>query len=106
MSHPTPDTSVSLADYWQMLDRHDWFYDYIDDYRLWSRANAEHNRLQDIADQSPEHAALFDAMEAHGWQRGPLPPQPVAGPTLAQSAAATIGMFALVMGPFLAWAFQ
>lgn len=105
MSHL--DTAVSLSDYWQMLDRHDWYFDYIDDYYSWSRANKEHEQLLSITKQSPEHDALYYAMKAHRFDRtGPLPPQPVAGPTTAQSLAATVGMFGLIMFSFFAWAYQ
>lgn len=69
---------VPLRAYWEMLSRHDWTHPYSDDHSVWERGNDELKRLQSIAKQSPEHAALFDAMEAHGWHRGPLPPQPEA----------------------------
>lgn len=102
--------SVPLSEYWEQLSRHDWTHPYSDDHGVWERGSAELRRLREIATQSEEHRALFDAMEAHGWHRGPLPPLPDAAvsvfPPLSHSIVATIGLFALIMGSFFGWAFQ
>lgn len=69
---------VPLRAYWEMLSRHDWTFHYSDDPYWYRAGKTERDRLERIADQSPEHRALFDAVEAYGWHRGPLPPQPEA----------------------------
>lgn len=78
MSHPTPATAVSLRDYWDQLDRHDWLYEYSDDFTWWSRANKERHYLRAIARQSPEHAALYWVMREWAHGRGEKPVQPEA----------------------------
>lgn len=107
MNTATEYTPVPLSDYWLMLKDHNWNYYYRDEGSAeWVRGEEEDRRLRAIASGSQEHDDLYEAMFTWSCCDVPLPPQPVAGPTLAQSATATIGLYALTMGSFLAWGMQ
>lgn len=58
---------MNLADYYDLLEKHDWFYGYSDDHRAWRKGQAEAHQLFAIAKQSPEHDALYKAYSAHIW---------------------------------------
>ena len=62
---------VSLAEYWDMLDRHDWYYPFSDDGRTYSAGKRDADRLIKLTMQSPEHAALYEAFEKHHYTGNP-----------------------------------
>jgi hypothetical protein len=75
---------MSLAEYWDELNRHDWYYPYSDDHRVWLRGVKDEQRLEAIAKESPAHQELYDKFAKHhfsgapwGTEKQPLPPQPV-----------------------------
>lgn len=70
--------SVSLRGYWQMLRQHDWTHGYSDDSSVYQAGRDNQRKLAEITAQSPDHAALFKAMERWGWKQGELPQQPEA----------------------------
>jgi len=38
-------TTEAIGEFYSELSRHDWFYDYSDDYRVWTRGNDVRNEL-------------------------------------------------------------
>jgi ribonucleotide reductase alpha subunit len=56
---------VTLKEYWEQLNAHDWYYEMSDDHRVWKAGFREQTRLEELAKQSKEHAALFNAFAAH-----------------------------------------
>lgn len=50
---------MSLKDYYQKLESHDWYYDYSDDYTVWSRGHRIHQQLKEISKLSKEHEQLY-----------------------------------------------
>jgi hypothetical protein len=55
----------TLQSYWDMLYRHDWYYDFSDDGSVRRAGQAAEAKLQAIAKASPEHQALWDGWSAH-----------------------------------------
>lgn len=52
---------MSLDDYKQLLSRHDWYYAYSDDHRVWKAGNESQQRIEALALLSPEHAQAYFA---------------------------------------------
>lgn len=78
-----PDTPMTLEEYYRELEYHDWYYHYTDDHSVWLRGQANAERIDRIAEQSPEHRALRDAWAAHQFsgppwntERAPKPERP------------------------------
>lgn len=74
---------MELGEYYDELEKHDWFYDYSDDHSVWRRGQAARNKLSSIASQSPEHKALWDGFNKHvfsgpnwGTEKAPKPEKP------------------------------
>lgn len=74
---------VSLPKYWEMLCQFDWFYDFSDDLNTWERGKRDHEKIEAIANQSPEHKKLFEDFKKHmssgpayGTERLPRPERP------------------------------
>lgn len=62
---------VSLVDFWDMLNRHDWFYTYSDDHSVYRRGQAHQDALEAVSKQSPEHAALFKGFHNYHFSGKP-----------------------------------
>lgn len=76
-------SEVSLKDFYDQIDRHDWSYMMSDDGHVYRRGSTEESRLQGIAKQSPEHQALWDAFRKYWWsgdhmgtEKAPKPERP------------------------------
>lgn len=76
-------SNVTLQEYWDQINRHDWSYMMSDDGNVYRRGSAEEARLASIAKQSPEHQALWDAFKKHWWsgshmgtEKAPKPERP------------------------------
>jgi len=74
---------VTLADFYDQLDRHDWYYSYSDDHRVWQRGEAERKRLDELAATIPGAAELKAAFSKHyftgepwGNEKQPKPARP------------------------------
>jgi hypothetical protein len=74
---------VSLLEFYEMLERHDWYYPFSDDGRVYNNGKRAEDTLHKIASQSSEHKELFDAFEKHfftgePWnnERAPKPEKP------------------------------
>lgn len=99
---------MTLPEFYDLLAKHDWYFDYSDDFRVWQRGQAERQRIRTIAKESVEHNDLFRAFYAHyfngpAWstERQPLPerptdsipPHPEADPTAIDPNQATAEEF-------------
>lgn len=74
---------TTLAEYYDMLSRHDWYYAYSDDGSVFRRGEAANQKLAAIAKTSPEHAALLAGYKQYyfsgkpwGTERAPKPGRP------------------------------
>lgn len=71
----------TLSEYWDMLARHNWYYDYSDVQSTWRQGVESENTLRLHMNDTPEHKKLYDAFHAHhaGVLRGEKtapPPRP------------------------------
>ncbi len=56
---------MEVSEYKTLLSRHDWTYEYSDNYATWVRGNSEMNELRKHSTDSDEHKRLF--MEYKHW---------------------------------------
>jgi hypothetical protein len=59
---PTSEELFTLEKYREMLLKHDWYYDFSDDIRVWRAGKKHEELLKHIAKQSPEHKKLWDEL--------------------------------------------
>lgn len=57
--------SVKLTEYYDMLDKHDWFFDFSDDNERWRSGLTTEEKLREIATQSAAHSTLFAKFEKY-----------------------------------------
>lgn len=62
---------MTLTEFYDELDKHDWYYDWSDDGRVWDRGHANLSRLLNIAGESKAHQLLYDAFHAHHFSGAP-----------------------------------
>jgi hypothetical protein len=62
---------VSLSDYWDMLNKHDWWYEFSDDRRVYNAAACQDKYLRAVAKQSQEHQSLFEGFHRHHFTGKP-----------------------------------
>jgi len=74
---------ITLAEFYDQLDRHDWYYAMSDDHRCWQRGEAERKRLDELAATIPGAAELKAAFSKHyftgepwGNEKQPKPARP------------------------------
>lgn len=74
---------MELNEYWDKLNCHDWYYQFSDDHRIWRNGETVNKQLAAIANQSPEHMALWDgfskwAFSGPAWdtEKAPKPEKP------------------------------
>lgn len=53
------------AEFWDLCEAHDWYYNFTDDHGVWKRGEAERLRLIELSEDNPEFARIFDAFQAH-----------------------------------------
>jgi hypothetical protein len=63
--------SVTLEQYWVMLNNHDWYYNYSDDPSVWRRGSNNEAKMVGTSKQSPEHEALYKGFVAHHFSGDP-----------------------------------
>ena len=56
---------MKLSEYYDQLERHDWFYEYSDDHSVWTRGNQSLAKLQMAAAESPAHQELYTKYRNH-----------------------------------------
>lgn len=74
----------SLAEFYDVLERHDWYYYFSDDMSVHNKGELAQKNVEAMAKLSVEHGTLFDAFNAHvfsgkpwGTERAPKPIKPV-----------------------------
>lgn len=79
---------MSLADFWDKCDRHDWFYMYSDDHSVYQRGMTAQNELEKIANSSVGLREIYDGFRTHhftgkpwGNEKQPKPKYPGDEPT-------------------------
>lgn len=78
----TPATLQQAQDFWDQLERHDWFYHFSDDHRVWVRGESDCKRLEDLAESlglTPMLKAFAEyhfSGESFGKPQAPKPERP------------------------------
>lgn len=71
---------MNLADYWDGLNRHDWYYMYSDNDSVYRKGSENEARLARISKESPEHAKLWEGFNKHHFSglpwKTPKAPKP------------------------------
>jgi len=74
---------MNLPEFYDQLDRHDWYYEWSDDHGVWERGSSDANRLAQIAKESPVHQKLHNDFTEHkfsgeswGTEKAPKPIRP------------------------------
>ena len=74
---------MTLQEYYDALEKADWYYDYSDDNSVWRRGMAEIGRLEAVCKEGPKYAALYEAFDKHkfsgkpwGTEQAPKPERP------------------------------
>lgn len=63
---------ISIQDFYQLLDDHDWYYQFSDDDRVYRRGAASMIGLMNIAaNNGPEYKALLEAFNMHYFSGKP-----------------------------------
>ena len=56
---------TTLNEFYDILNSHDWYFNYSDDHRVWTRGNRALNRIRHIAAESGQHNKLFQDFQNH-----------------------------------------
>lgn len=75
--------TISLSDYWDMLDKHDWYYEFSDDNRVWQAGRQSETSILELSKTSQEYSNLANAFyghmfsgKAYGNEQQPKPARP------------------------------
>lgn len=76
---------MTLTEFYDQLERHDWYHAMSDDHRVWQQGQAARLVLSETADAGgPAYQALLEAYSNYvftgpswGTDRKPKPPQPI-----------------------------
>ena len=69
-------TTVSLQEFYDMLEKHDWYHMFSDSNSVDQKGKAERSKLNQIAQQSLEHEKLLEEYHQSVWNRTPVPTRP------------------------------
>jgi hypothetical protein len=62
---------MTLKEFYAMLKGFDWYFEFSDDFRVWSAGNKRQKYLMEIAKSSPELQSLYNGFHAHYFSGGP-----------------------------------
>lgn len=63
---------TKINDYYDMLEKHDWYHAWSDSYEVDSAGADNYKKLSTIAQESPEHEALLEAFGDHHFSGEPF----------------------------------
>ena len=67
---------MNIAEFWDLLARHDWTYDMSDDHRHWTRGKDQAEHIQRVVKNSPpEFQELRKAFSDWAWGRSEVKPE-------------------------------
>jgi hypothetical protein len=67
------ETHMTREQFYQELERHDWYYMMSDDMRVYQSGYARYNKLKAIASVSTENEKLFKDFEGYMFKKNPKP---------------------------------
>ena len=50
---------MDASEFFKLLEKHDWFYQYSDDHRAWTKGSDEARRLQAIIQEDPLFTRMY-----------------------------------------------
>lgn len=50
---------MDASEFFKLLEKHDWFYQYSDDHRAWTKGSDEAKRLQAIIQEDPLFTRMY-----------------------------------------------
>jgi hypothetical protein len=50
---------MSLSDFYEILDKHDWWYYFSDDMKVYNKGEVEEDKIKKFASKNPERLKLF-----------------------------------------------
>ena len=50
---------MEASEFFSLLEKHDWFYQYSDDHRAWEKGSTESKRLQAIIQEDPLFTRMY-----------------------------------------------
>ena len=50
---------MSPSEFFKLLEKHDWYYQYSDDHRAWEKGNSESKRIRAIAQEIPVFLDMY-----------------------------------------------
>jgi len=53
---------MDIQEFFKLLENHDWYYQYSDDHRAWTKGRNENQRLQSIIQEVPLYTKMYLAM--------------------------------------------
>ena len=65
MTNPGMYVHMTLQEFWDMLNRHDWYYQFSDDHRQWSDGNKNADQIKLLSDISAGHKKLYEGFCKH-----------------------------------------
>lgn len=68
--------TMKPSEYYDELVRHDWYYEYSDDYSVWQRGQANKHRIQSIAQEDEVLLGLYNAYSDYMFREGDKPTRP------------------------------
>lgn len=76
--------NITLVEYYDALERFDWYFDFSDDHRVWSAGNKRKAELISMSKKGAEYKALWDGFkefhfsgEPWNTEKAPKPERPV-----------------------------
>ena len=67
---------MTLLEYYKMLDCHDWYYEFSDDFTVWQRGHRERKQIENVAKESDQHMELRNGFVDWLSDRGYKPEVP------------------------------
>ena len=67
---------MTLQEFYDALEWHDWHYQYSDDRSVYKRGDEQQRKIEQWANEHPEHKRLFDEFAAYVRGSGPKPERP------------------------------
>ena len=62
---------MDLKQYWELLNKHDWYYNFSDDSRAYRKGYEADTELRSYKSESPAHAKLFEDFHTHNFSGKP-----------------------------------
>lgn len=77
---------MKLSAFYRLLEKHDWYFEFSDDHRVWTDGQSELESIERYAKTSDKHMKLYEDYKRHmftgklwGNEQAPKPMCPVDG---------------------------